>query len=282
MATTQGSETIVNRLPVRAVSTWSLHRTLGRFAGAESAVHGGPFLPVPSTPAHQSLLELLPEISAHGYGTLQICHFHLESRDSAYLEIMRNALAANGIELDMLLIDDGDLTGADIDRQLAWYDDWLDAAETLGARSARIGVGRGTPTPERLRTSGVRLAELASRHPAVRIVTENWLEMTPDAESVLAVLEAADDQLGLLVDLGNWRGPDKYAELEKIAGLAESCHAKCFFDAKGPDETDFRQTLSIMKDAGFTGPVALIYDGPNSDEWGGLDREWSIVEGVFQ
>jgi len=227
------------------------------------------------------LLELLPDIAAHGYLTLHMCHFHLESRDPAYLDTLRRAMALSGITLDMLLIDDGDLTAPDIDRQLAWYDNWLDVAEILGARRARICAGRSVPTQERLQSSGRYLAELATRHPGVRVVTENWLEMTPDADSVCAVLDAAAPEVGLLIDLGNWRGAGKYAELRKIAGRAESCHAKCSFEGNEPDEVDFRKTLTILKEAEFTGPLALIYDGPNPDEWAGLDREWQIVETVF-
>jgi sugar phosphate isomerase/epimerase len=277
----KGSNEVTRPHLERAVSTWSLHRTLGEFAGGESAVDGGPFLRPPAARPRQSLLELLPDMAAHGYATLQICHFHLESRDPAYLDRMRVALAANEITLDMLLIDDGDLTAPDIDRQLAWYDTWLDAAEAVGARRARVCAGRQAPTRERLRASGAHLAALAARHSSVRVVTENWLEMTPDADSVCAVLDAAGSQVGLLIDLGNWRGPEKYVELKRIAPRAESCHAKCSFDGDEPDEADFRKTLAILEDAGFDGPLALIYDGPNPDEWAGLEREWQIVESVF-
>ena len=247
----------------RAVSTWSLHRTLGEFAGAESAIHGGPFLASPAAPSRRTLIDLLPDIAAQGYATLQICHFHLESRDPAYLNAVRSAMERLGITLDMLLIDDGDLTAPDIDHQLAWYDAWLDASETLGARRARICAGRSAPTQERMQSSGRHLAALAAKHPGVRVVTENWLEMTPDAESVCAVLGEAGPKVGLLIDLGNWRGAGKYVELENIASRAESCHAKCSFDGDEPDEDDFRRTLTILKNADFIGPLALIYDGPN-------------------
>jgi sugar phosphate isomerase/epimerase len=125
------------------------------------------------------------------------------------------------------------------------------------------------------------LASLARRHPGVRVVTENWMEMTPDADSVRTVLDAAGEEVGLLIDLGNWTGPRKYAELEAIAPLAESCHAKCHFTADGPDEDDFRRTLSMLKEASFSGPMALIYDGPYDDEWAGLEREWEIVTSVL-
>lgn len=279
-SSSKGTELVADGSPIRAVSTWSLHRTLGGYFGPGSAVNGGQTLPERTSP-RQSLLELLPDIAARGYSTLQICHFHLESREPDYLRAMRDAMQVQDIALDMLLIDDGDLTAQDIDRHIAWYDEWLGVAKALGARGARICAGRSAPTPERLRSSGRHLAELALRHPDVRIVTENWMEMTPDAESVHAVLDAADGQIGLLIDLGNWHGAGKFAELGEIATLAESCHAKCAFDGNEPDEVDLRASLTILKDAGFDGPLALIYDGPNADEWAGLDREWAIVESVF-
>jgi sugar phosphate isomerase/epimerase len=265
----------------RGVSTWSLHRTLGRFSGADSAIAGGSFLPPPVESPRTSLLDLLPELAARGYTTLHICHFHLESRKPDYLEQVRESLADAGISLDMLLIDDGDLTAPDLDRQFAWYDGWLNAAELLGAQRARICAGRSAPGPELLRSSGQSLALLAKRHPGVRVVTENWLELTPDAASMTAVLEAAGDDVGLLIDLGNWTGPDKYADLEVVAPLAESCHAKCHFSLDGADEVDYRRSLAILRDAAYSGPTALIYDGPDDDEWSGLEREWEIVTAVW-
>lgn len=264
----------------QSVSTWSLHRTLGNFVADDSAVDGGPMMSLPEISGGMTLLELIPEIAKRGYASLQICHFHLTSRDMEYLQQVRQAIADNGLSLEMFLIDDGDLTSDDGDRQMAWYDGWLDVAEQLGARRARLCVGRHAPTPALLDRSGKRLAELAAAHPNVRIVTENWLEATPDAESLLAALDSAGDAVGLLIDLANWQAPEKYLELAKIAPRAESCHAKCHFSADGPDVADFEQTLTILKDAGFDGPFALIYDGPDPDEWAGLDAEWKIVERI--
>ncbi|MGC4190273.1 MAG: TIM barrel protein [Thermomicrobiales bacterium] len=266
----------------RAVSTWSLHRTLGNFVAPDSSVSGGRSKELAATEG-VTLLEVIPELAARGYDTLHICHFHLASRDASYLASVREALAANGITLDCLLIDDGDLTApdADIHRHEAWYGEWLDVAEAIGARRVRIGAGRAAPTPELLAQSGERLARLAAGHPGVRVVTENWLEMTPDADSVLAVLEAAGDAVGLLIDLGNWTGSAKYVDLAKLAPRAETCHAKCHFSTAGPAVDDFRHSLSVLRDAGFDGPLALIYDGPDADEWAGLDREWEILTDVF-
>lgn len=268
-------------LAYKAVSTWSLHRTLGNFSTPDSAIGGGKMAGPPELESGLTLLELIPVLTDRGYNMLQICHFHLESTDAAYLGEVRTTLAENGIALEMLLIDDGDLTAPNTDEQLAWYHRWLDVAEQLGAKRARLCVGRSEPTDKLLTASGTHLAALAAAHPNVGVVTENWMESTPDAASLLAALDAAGDAVGLLIDLGNWHAPDKYAELEKIADRAESCHAKCSFSADGPDEADYRQCLTILQDAGFGGPIALIYDGPDDDEWAGLETEWRIVQDVF-
>lgn len=265
----------------RAVSTWSLHRTLGNYVALDSAAPGSNSKAMPAVPEGLALLDLPPVLKARGYDALHICHFHLASRDAAYLTAVRAALEANGITLDCFLIDDGDLTSSDADAQEAWYDVWLTVAEALGAQRARIGAGRSAPTPELLAASGARLARLAAAHPGVRVVTENWLEMTPDADSVLAVLDAAGEGVGLLIDLGNWHGEAKYDDLARLAPRAETCHAKCHFTVDGPDADDFRRSLTALNDAGFDGPLALIYDGPDADEWANLDREWTIATDVF-
>src|SRR5699024_7291862 len=123
-----------------------------------------------------TLLELIPELAKRKYSAVQICHFHLEALHTPYLESVRGALEENNITLDALLVDDGDLSAEDIEPQLEWYDSWLEVANTLGAQRARICAGRSEPTSALLKTSALHLANLASKHPTVRIVTENWME----------------------------------------------------------------------------------------------------------
>lgn len=266
----------------RAVSTWSLHRTLGRFVATDSAALGGPFMEAPPGTSGLALLDLPAELKTHGYDTVQICHFHLPSRSPEYVEQLRNALAAAEIELDTLLIDDGDLTDPEhADQVEAWISVWLDTAVALGARRVRVIVGRTAPTPELVQACAQRLVRLAGSHPDVRIVIENWLGMFPDARAVRAVMRETGDAVGLLIDLGNWRGPDKYDQLALIAPLAETCHAKCHTTGTGLDAEDFRRSLRVLKDAGYSGPLALIYDGPDDDEWARLDAEQELVRSVF-
>jgi sugar phosphate isomerase/epimerase len=266
----------------RAVSTFSLSRALGRYSGPFAKVSDEPRAGSEPPPDALTLLELPAVLAARGYDAVQICHAHFPARDAAYLESLRSALAASSIALDALLVDAGDPAHpTDADRHEAWIGEWLDVATALGARRARVCAGRSAPTPERIEASAERVRRLAAAHPDVRVVTENWMEMIPDADTMLAWLDAAGESVGLLIDLDNWDGPDKYDELARIAPRAESCHAKCRFSNDGPDREDYRRALQVLKDTGYDGPLALIYAGPDDDEWSALDTEWEIAREVF-
>lgn len=265
---------------MKAVSSWSLHRTLGSYMSGDRADGGADGLAKPES--GMALLDLPAELRRRGYDTVQICHFHLPSREESYLTELRSALEAAGIRLDAVLVDDGDLTHpTDADAHQAWIDGWLDTTATLGAHRARVIAGKQQPSPERLRDSGRRLAKLASDHPDVRVVTENWFDLTAGPSEVHAILDAADGQVGLLIDLGNWKGPDKYDNLAAVAPRAETCHAKCHFGTDGPDEADFGRTLGVLREADFTGPLALVYDGADADEWACLEQQDAIASAVF-
>lgn len=267
---------------MRTVSTWSLHRTLGRYVAPDSGALGGQCRPGPTGHEGMALVDLPEALRQHGYDTLQICHFHVPSRSPEYLASLRAALQDAGITLDALLVDDGDLTNPDhADQVESWMGEWLETATTLGATRVRLMVGAAHPTPEVIRASAERLSRLATSHPDVRIVIENWTGVLRDARSVRAVLEEADGAVGLLIDLGNWSGPDRFAELTRIAPLAETCHAKCRFTGSEPDAEEFQRGLHILKDAGYSGPLALIYDGVDDDEWGKLEIEEVLLREVL-
>ncbi|MFF1877918.1 sugar phosphate isomerase/epimerase family protein [Leifsonia sp. NPDC058230] len=268
---------------MKAVSSWSLHRTLGRYFGAAPAPAQRPSAADTATPRDGvPLLELPALLKEHGFDTVQLCHFHLPSRDRTYLDELRHALAESAIELDALLVDDGDLTHPDEgEAHRAWISGWVDDATTLGARRARVIAGRAAPSAEALRASAHGLAQLARDHDGISIVTENWLELTPGPREVLHILDATDGAVGLLIDTGNWSGPTKYDDLALIAARGETCHAKCHFGPEGADLDDYRRALETLRDNGYTGPLALVYDDEHVDEWTGLDIENRVVDAVF-
>jgi sugar phosphate isomerase/epimerase len=259
-----------------SVSTWSLHRTLGR----PRAYGPGQELP-PHSPQGLDLLELPARLAAFGIHTLEICHFHLPTRDRGYLAELHGAMLDAGVEPFTLLIDAGDVTDpVHGERDLAWISGWLDDAAALGVERARVIAGKSPPSEDGLATSVRALRQLATRaqEVGVRLTTENWLALMASPSAVFRVLDALDRRLGLCVDFGNWRHAQKYDDLAQLMPRAESFHAKCHFGEDGAmDRADFVQCLELARDAENAGPYTLIYDGPNADEWAGLDAERAIV-----
>jgi sugar phosphate isomerase/epimerase len=265
----------------KALHTWSLFRTLDRYVAPGSMPSGG--LPESSGPA-PDLLGLPAELARHGYRSAQLCHFYLPHLDQAYLGEVRTAFEEAGVLLECLLVDDGDLTHpSEGDAQRDWVSSWLDVASVLGAVRARVVAGQQPPNRESLAASADRLRQLADRHPDLRLVTENWHELLPDAASVTELLDRTQGQVGFLVDLGNWKGPDRHAQLRAVAGLAETCQAKVRTDAEGRlDLEEYRTCLEILAGAGYAGPLALVHDGPDPDEWGRLEDAHAVVRSVFE
>lgn len=276
---------VTNQGPRLSVSTWSLHRQLGRpdFYGPDD----GKQIPVSTHGRGEiSLLELPARVAEFGISTLELCHFHVPSLDKGYLNELRCALEEANVELFSLLIDHGDITHPEYaDRDLAWIGEWIEIAGLLGASCARAIAGKAAPSTETLEMSGNGLQQLAARAEGngVRLMTENWFSILSTPANVLTLLDRLDGAVGFCLDFGNWTGETKYADLKTIAPRADSCHTKAHFPAPGEmDRDDYVQCLDLTQDAGFSGPHTLIYDGPGDDEWEGLSIEREVVQSYLK
>ena len=263
-----------------AVSTWSLHRVMGTsyphdlstdVIGKAEETYG---------PVGESLLDLPAALHNHGYHRMELVSFHLPSRDPVYVDEFRSQLRSEGVVLQTLLIDAGDITdpvnGA---RDAAWIAEWIETANALGAENARIIAGKQAPTPEALDLSVSRLKALADGNAGSsgRLVTENWHALLPTAHEVNYVLDKLDGRFGLLADFGNWRGPGKYAQLEQIIGRAELTHAKATFNDGALDADDYGRIVDMAEAAGYAGPYTLIFDNDAPGEWAGLAVERDFI-----
>ena len=265
--------------PYLSVSTWSLHRALGPiYRDTPEKPDRAPQYPYGE--GTLDLLELPRKLAQRGIRNLEICHFHLSSLDDAYLHEVCGALSGAGVTLFSLLIDDGDITHPEHGgRDQAWIAGWLEVAGKVGAKNARVIAGKSTGAGS-LARSKAALQDLMTVAEAngVGLMTENWFDLLSTPAAVETVFEGTDGHLGLCFDFGNWRGADKYEKLGAIAPYARSCHAKCSFDAGfQPDRADYERCLDLTQAAGFNGPYTLVYDGPDDDEWAGLQVEIEMV-----
>ena len=269
---------MADRGPTIAVSSWSLHRTIG-VSWWES----------PDRPAERAetwgtgtlpILDLPAAAAARGISQVHLCHFHVESRGPGWTGEFRAALSDAGVTLSMLLIDDGDVAHpTEHARHVAWVSGWIETAAALGAKSARVIAGKQKPSPDALALSARGLRLLCDRGNAlgVRIATENWLDLTPGPAEVVYLMDTVGGDLGLLADFGNWAAPTKYAQLARILPGAEDTHAKASFSSGAIDAEDFGRCIDLAVAAGYDGPYTLIFDATEPDEWSGIEAERQFV-----
>lgn len=263
-----------------AVSSWSLHRRLGVMHPHDlDSEQVGTAEPAWGT-GEITLLDLPAEVAANGISRLEICSFHLPSRDDAYLSELKAALSANGVRLQTLLIEAGDLSDPRTAmRDSAWISGWVEVASRLGAENARIIAGKQKPTREALDLSARGLKEIARRNAGspVNLVTENWFDLLPAPEQVHELLEKTEGLIGLNGDFGNWVGTEKYDSLFRIFGLASLCHAKATFAGGTMDREDYGRCIDVAEAAGYAGPYTLIFDSDEPGEWEGVSIERAFI-----
>jgi sugar phosphate isomerase/epimerase len=263
-----------------AVSSWSVHRLLGvTFPHDLDTDAVGPRQET-FGPAKADLLDLPGLVAAHDIDRLEICSFHLPSRDRAYLRDLKAALADAGVTFQTMLIEAGDISDpATADRDASWISGWVEVAAELGAENARIIAGKQKPSKDALDLSAAKLREIAGRNAGsgVRLVTENWFDLLPTPREVHYLLDATDSLIGLNGDFGNWSDPRKYDWLGAIFGRASICHAKASFRNGVMDADDYGRCVDAAESAGYTGPYTLIFDADTPDEWSGIAEERAFV-----
>jgi sugar phosphate isomerase/epimerase len=272
-------------MPYLSLTTWSLHRNLGPLRWTkwdqEEQRQVTKEEPQPET---ISLLDLPKTLFAQGYRSLEVCHFHFPSTDSDYLGRIRQAFEEAGIRFYSLLIDYGDISHGDPVRRksdLQFIKSWIDIAAEVGAERVRVVAGESDPADkDALQRSAEGLNELASyaEEKAVRVVTENFLPLSSTASNCKFLLEASNGNVGFTADFGNFPLPAKYDELAAVLPSAESIHAKARCDENGNlDVEEFRKCLDLMVNAGYEGPITLVYDGPG-DLWEGIKQTRKLAE----
>ena len=270
-------------MPELAVSSWSLHRTLGSsFPGLDphgprnaQATYGQGDLDLLTTPA---------ALAAAGIPNLEICHFHFPSTEPTYLAQLKQRLDTAGVRLLTILVDAGDITSPDAaqrDADLRHIQGWIDVAATVGAQRVRVIAGDAAPDAAGMavQASIAGLAELAAhaRSRGVEVITENWHALALDPPSLLHILDGLEGAVGLCADFGNFGGDERYPKLQTILPRATSIHAKADFSAEGVmDEEGFRRCLDLAHAADFKGSYVLIFEGPG-DELAGLRRMAGVV-----
>lgn len=271
-------------MPFLSLTSWSLHRLLGplRWTRWDESTRTQ-ITVAQEQPELLTLLELPATLANKGFASAEVCHFHFPETSEEYLGALKESFQSANLRFYTLLLEYGDVSSADEDRRtsdIAWIKGWIDIAALAGAERVRVIAGDAEPSDvQALVRSADALRELGeyASSRGVRVVTENFHSLTSVADNCLALLQQCEDALGFTSDYGNFKGSDKFEALAQTIPFSESIHAKAQTDAEGfPDADEFIRCMEIAKQAGYEGPITVVYDGPG-DMWEGIERVRKLV-----
>lgn len=276
-------------MPYLSLTTWSLHRNLGplRWTVWDEETTSQKTR-IEDQPELITLLDLPGELAKQNFKSVEVCHFQFPRTDRDYLTQLKDQLKESEITFHCLLVDYGDISHADPVRResdLNFIKNWIEIAERVGAKSVRVVAGEADPEDSQaLERAKVGLKELVdyAAPKGVRIVTENFKPLASTKINCQELIKAANQQIGLTVDFGNFKKEEKYEAIEALMPVAESVHAKANYDQEGNvDEDEYRKSLNLVMNSGYDGPITLVYDGPG-DLWAGIDRIKAVVEACLR
>ncbi|GAB5405462.1 MAG: sugar phosphate isomerase/epimerase [Aureliella sp.] len=158
---------------------------------------------------------------------------------------------------------DADKVSSDIEHTKLWIDRYA----LLGAPAIRIFAGKqpkGEPLSKTLKRCAMHCQTVCdyAAEKGVFLALENHGGVTATAEGLLEIVHQVDSPaLGINFDSGNFKLKDPYAELEKIAPYAVNAQIKVEVTVDGKKQwSDLPRVVSILKDAGYSGWVALEYE----------------------
>ncbi len=145
---------------------------------------------------------------------------------------------------------------------------WIDRYSALGVSAIRVFAGK-LPKGDDLDATLKRCAGHLQRacdyaaSKGMTLALENHGGVTATAEGLLSILRQVDSEaMAVNFDSGNFRSStDPYAELAQIAPFAVNAQIKVeIFPDGAREQTDLKRVLSILRDAGYSGWVALEYE----------------------
>jgi sugar phosphate isomerase/epimerase len=200
---------------------------------------------------------------------VELTSYYFAETSDAYLDKLRAAcaakkLAVSGVPIrsDFCVADEAKRR-ADIESTKAW----IGRAARLGAQTVRIFAG-AVPKGDTLEAAQKRMVAAleevcpVAEKAGVLLGVENHGGITDTPEHLLALVKPVNSPaLGVNVDTGNFRTPDPYADVAKIAPYGVSVQVKTEVSPNGKvEEADLGRFVKILREANYHGFVALEYE----------------------
>ncbi len=197
--------------------------------------------------------------------------------DDAYLLALRRHAHLRGVTVSGTAIGNNYTLphGPKRDTEIANTKQWIERAAVLGAPHIRVFAG--APAKEQTLAEAKKLCvealeecgEAAGKH-GIFLGVENHGGIVAEAADLLDIVKAVQSPwVGINLDTGNFHTDDPWGDLAKCAPYAVNVQYKGYIRAraaKAAESPDPVRTARMLKDAGYSGWVALEYE-LSGDPW---------------
>ena len=225
--------------------------------------------PSDGQPAAMTLFDLVDWCRDHNVPGVELTSYYFApDYDEPYLRRLARHCHTAGISIsggairnNFCLPDDA------LAAEVAEVKRWIDAYAVLGAPVIRIFAGK-VPKSVSLEQAtaqcikGCEQAAAYAEERGVMLALENHGGITATPETMLPIVRGVHSPaFGVNFDSGNFRTDDPYRDLTQIAPYAINAQIKVAMGERGSrTPADLPRVLSILKDAGYGGWVALEYE----------------------
>lgn len=215
---------------------------------------------------YEDLVDVAVENNVDGLD-LTVYWFPQQNLDQFYSSLRRKAYVS-GVEIPAIAIR-SDLCQSranNQEREVAWLNYWVDAADRLGASHIRIFGGNVPEGASEDDAAGwvteilKRSADYAGKK-GVILGLENHGGITLYAKRVIQIVEAVDHPfVGINLDTGNFRS-DPYGQIQMCIPYAVNSQYKVsVHDGDKTEKSDWDRITKMFADAGYKGYISLEYE----------------------
>jgi sugar phosphate isomerase/epimerase len=221
-------------------------------------------------PPMMTLDDFIELAGANPFDAVELTAYYFPETTPAYLARLKGHCTRLGLDISGTAVGNNFCVrdAMRLREQIDLVKRWTEHTSRLGGKTMRIFAGnveRGD-TEERARQQCLEAIHECCEHAAqfgVYLALENHGGITGTLDQMLALVRGVrSDWFGVNLDTGNFRTPDPYADLERLAPYAVTVQIKTEIQRAGQpkEEADLQRLLQILRTANYRGYVALEYE----------------------
>ncbi|MDF1698788.1 MAG: TIM barrel protein [Saprospiraceae bacterium] len=248
--------------------------------------------------------DFVDEAKSMGFaGVEYVNQFFMDKKeDFTYLDSLKKHAQNQGIQNTLLMIDRAGNLGAsdDMERNQAVeeHKKWVLAAKAMGCPTIRINAHGDGTADQMLEACIESIGALAawSNLQGVGVLIENHGGFSSDGNWLVRLLNAlAEYHVGCIADFDNWcierengelwgstctKSFNRYEGVSMLLSTAKSISVKAFdFDENGmPIKTNFEQMFDLINTSGYTGYLAVEFEGHTLPAKEGILKTKALLE----